>query len=139
MAVNGNTPLDQGAPFEYLGGIKPPAPVVPEIDQSVPPPDGWRKVLKEQGPKGFAKAVREHQKPLVMDTTWRDAHQSLLATRVRTSDLAAIAPATSRALSNAFSLEMWGGATFDVSMRFLKEDPWVRLRRLRKLVPNVPF
>lgn len=74
-----------------------------------------------------------------MDTTWRDAHQSLLATRVRTTDLAAIAPATARALSNAFSLEMWGGATFDVSMRFLKEDPWVRLRRLRKLVPNVPF
>lgn len=74
-----------------------------------------------------------------MDTTWRDAHQSLLATRVRTSDLAAIAPATSRALSNAFSLEMWGGATFDVSMRFLKEDPWKRLRTLRKLVPNIPF
>jgi len=139
MAVNGNTPLDQGAPFEYAGGLKPAAPVVPAIDESVPPPDGWRKVLKEQGPKGFAKAVREHQKPLAMDTTWRDAHQSLLATRVRTTDLAAIAPATARALSNAFSLEMWGGATFDVSMRFLKEDPWVRLRRLRKLVPNVPF
>ena len=74
-----------------------------------------------------------------MDTTWRDAHQSLLATRVRTSDLTAIAPATARALANAYSLEMWGGATFDVSMRFLKEDPWVRLRKLRKLVPNIPF
>lgn len=61
MAVNGNTPLDQGAPFPgYLGGVKPPAPVIPEIDESVPPPDGWRKVLKEKGPKGFAKAVREH-------------------------------------------------------------------------------
>jgi pyruvate carboxylase len=74
-----------------------------------------------------------------MDTTWRDAHQSLLATRVRTQDLLAIAPATARALPNAYSLEMWGGATFDVSMRFLKEDPWVRLRKLRKLVPNIPF
>ena len=114
-------------------------PVVPEIDESIPAPEGWRKVLKEHGPQGFAKAVRQHQKPLLMDTTWRDAHQSLLATRVRTSDLAAIAPATARAMSNAFSLEMWGGATFDVSMRFLKEDPWKRLRTLRKLVPNVPF
>jgi len=114
-------------------------PTIPVIDHSTPPPDGWRKILKEQGPKGFAKAVREHQKPLFMDTTWRDAHQSLLATRVRTSDLAAIAPATARALSNAYSLEMWGGATFDVSMRFFKEDPWVRLRRLRAEVPNIPF
>ena len=67
-----------------------------------------------------------------MDTTWRDAHQSLLATRVRTSDLAAIAPATARALSNAFSLEMWGGATFDVAMRFLHECPWERLEQLRE-------
>lgn len=114
-------------------------PIVPVIDSTIPPPEGWRKILKEKGPKGFAEAVRAHQKPLFMDTTWRDAHQSLLATRVRTSDLAAIAPATAVALSNAFSLEMWGGATFDVSMRFLKEDPWVRLRRLRKLVPNIPF
>jgi len=74
-----------------------------------------------------------------MDTTWRDAHQSLLATRVRTTDLEAIAPATARCLPNAFSLEMWGGATFDVSMRFLKEDPWTRLRKLRAEVPNIPF
>jgi pyruvate carboxylase len=140
MAVNGNTPLDpNGKPLEYPLGVKPPMPTIPVIDDSTPPPDGWRKILKEQGPKGFAKAVREHQKPLFMDTTWRDAHQSLLATRVRTSDLAAIAPATARALSNAYSLEMWGGATFDVSMRFLKEDPWVRLRRLRAEVPNIPF
>ena len=60
MAVNGNTPIDQGKPFEYLGGVKPPMPTVPHIDESIPPPDGWRKVLKEQGPQGFAKAVREH-------------------------------------------------------------------------------
>ena len=74
-----------------------------------------------------------------MDTTWRDAHQSLLATRVRTIDLVNIAPQTSHALANAYSLEMWGGATFDVAMRFLYEDPWDRLRKLRELVPNIPF
>ena len=140
MAVNGNTALNPTADkITYEGGIKPSIPVPPVVDLSVPPPNGWRQVLLEQGPKGFAKAVRNHEQPLVMDTTWRDAHQSLLATRVRTSELEAIAPATARCLPNAFSLEMWGGATFDVSMRFLKEDPWCRLRKLRAEVPNIPF
>jgi pyruvate carboxylase len=74
-----------------------------------------------------------------MDTTWRDAHQSLLATRVRTLDLLNIAKETSHAYSNLYSLECWGGATFDVAMRFLYEDPWDRLRKMRKLVPNIPF
>lgn len=74
-----------------------------------------------------------------MDTTWRDAHQSLLATRMRTVDMANIAKETSHALQNAYSLECWGGATFDVAMRFLYEDPWDRLRTLRKLVPNIPL
>lgn len=74
-----------------------------------------------------------------MDTTWRDAHQSLLATRVRTVDLLNIAKETSHALHNLYSLECWGGATFDVAMRFLYEDPWDRLRKMRKLVPNIPF
>jgi pyruvate carboxylase len=74
-----------------------------------------------------------------MDTTWRDAHQSLLATRVRTVDLLNIAKETSHALSNLYSLECWGGATFDVAMRFLYEDPWDRLRKMRKLIPNIPF
>ncbi|KAK4934111.1 hypothetical protein LTR28_010894, partial [Elasticomyces elasticus] len=74
-----------------------------------------------------------------MDTTWRDAHQSLLATRVRTVDLLNIAKETSHALSNAWALECWGGATFDVAMRFLYEDPWDRLKKMRKLVPNIPF
>ncbi|MCA9708645.1 MAG: pyruvate carboxylase subunit B, partial [Myxococcales bacterium] len=82
---------------------------------------------------------REHPGLLVTDTTWRDAHQSLLATRVRTRELAAIAPATAHALASAYSLEMWGGATFDVCLRFLRECPWDRLDRLRELVPNVPF
>merc|ERR1711881_541402 len=73
------------------------------------------------------------------DTTWRDAHQSLLATRVRTVDLLNIAKETSHAYSNLYSLECWGGATFDVAMRFLYEDPWDRLRKMRKFVPNIPF
>ncbi|CDH10124.1 Pyruvate carboxylase 2 [Zygosaccharomyces bailii ISA1307] len=106
---------------------------------STPPPSGWRQVLLEHGPDEFAKRVRKFNGCLIMDTTWRDAHQSLLATRVRTYDLAAIAPTTAHALAGVFSLECWGGATFDVAMRFLHEDPWERLRILRKLVPNIPF
>jgi len=74
-----------------------------------------------------------------MDTTWRDAHQSLFATRLRTIDMARIATTTSHVLKNAFALECWGGATFDVSMRFLWECPWQRLKVLRALVPNIPF
>ncbi|KAJ7814646.1 pyruvate carboxylase [Mycena leptocephala] len=89
--------------------------------------------------EAFAKAVREYPGTLIMDTTWRDAHQSLLATRLRTIDMVNIAKETSYALANAYSLECWGGATFDVAMRFLYEDPWERLRTLRKLVPNIPL
>ena len=110
-----------------------------EIDTSVPSTKGWRNIITEQGPEAFAKAVREHKGALIMDTTWRDAHQSLLATRVRTVDLLNIAKETSHALSNAWALECWGGATFDVAMRFLYEDPWDRLKKMRKLVPNIPF
>ncbi|KAG0365147.1 pyruvate carboxylase [Gamsiella multidivaricata] len=109
------------------------------VDVAVPPTTGWRKVFLEKGAEGFAKAVRAYPGVLITDTTWRDAHQSLLATRVRTIDLLNIAPTTAHALSNAYSLEMWGGATFDVAMRFLHEDPWDRLIQLRKLVPNIPF
>ncbi|ANZ75230.1 BA75_01882T0 [Komagataella pastoris] len=109
------------------------------IDVSIPPPDGWRQFLLEKGPEQFAQQVRAFPGCMIMDTTWRDAHQSLLATRVRTIDLLNIAPATSYALHHAFALECWGGATFDVSMRFLHEDPWQRLRKLRKAVPNIPF
>lgn len=100
---------------------------------------GMRHILLEQGPAGFAKAVRENKGLLVTDTTWRDAHQSLLATRMRTQELLSCADYTNVALANAFSLEMWGGATFDVAMRFLREDPWDRLETLREKVPDVPF
>lgn len=100
---------------------------------------GMRHILLEEGPAGYAKAVREHKGLLVTDTTWRDAHQSLLATRMRTQELLKCAEYTNEALSDAFSLEMWGGATFDVAMRFLHECPWDRLEKLREKVPDVPF
>ena len=111
----------------------------PELRPQAGAPQGWRRVLLEQGPQAFAAAVRAHAGLLLMDTTWRDAHQSLLATRVRTRELAAIAPATAHRLHGCYSLEMWGGATFDVALRFLRECPWDRLERLRALVPNIPF
>lgn len=122
-------------------------PTVPEIHDAKgevinvaqPPPKGWRDVLLAEGPEKFAQKVREFDGTLIMDTTWRDAHQSLLATRVRTHDLLAIAQTTAHGYAGAFALECWGGATFDVAMRFLHEDPWARLRKLRKLVPNIPF
>lgn len=107
--------------------------------ENTPVPRGWRQVLLEEGPDVFAKKVRSFKGTMLTDTTWRDAHQSLLATRVRTIDLLNIAPTTAHALNGLFSLECWGGATFDVCMRFLYEDPWARLRALRKLVPNIPF
>jgi len=111
----------------------------PPLDATLPCEHGWRNIIVEKGPEAFAKAVREYPGVLIMDTTWRDAHQSLLATRLRTIDMVNIAKETSHALANAYSLECWGGATFDVAMRFLYEDPWERLRTLRKLVPNIPL
>lgn len=123
-----------------------PIPQIPDADRSgkftdcsTPCQKGWRNILVEEGPAAFAKAVRDYKGCLIMDTTWRDAHQSLLATRLRTIDILNIAKETSHALQNAFALECWGGATFDVAMRFLHEDPWERLRKMRKLVPNIPF
>ncbi|XXQ36528.1 Pyruvate carboxylase [Plasmodiophora brassicae] len=119
-----------------------PAPL-PPLDLFTPTPDkrpsGFRDILLRHGPKAFAKAVREHEGLLIMDTTWRDAHQSLLATRVRTYDIKQIAKQTSFALAKAYSIECWGGATFDVALRFLHECPWERLETLRRRVPNIPF
>ncbi|XP_076098256.1 pyruvate carboxylase, mitochondrial-like isoform X1 [Mytilus galloprovincialis] len=121
-------------------------PTVPELPIDVEtgvhakaPPPGWRDILKQDGPTAFAKKVREHNGLLLMDTTFRDAHQSLLATRVRTYDLKKIAPYASHKFHNLYSMENWGGATYDVAMRFLHECPWERLQELRKRVPNVPF
>ncbi|KAL2064914.1 hypothetical protein VTL71DRAFT_4054 [Oculimacula yallundae] len=142
VAVNGSSIKGQIGEPKFKGDI-----IMPElftddgtkIDTSVPCQKGWRNILVEEGPEAFAKAVRKNKGCLLMDTTWRDAHQSLLATRVRTVDLLNIAKETSHAYSNLYSLECWGGATFDVAMRFLYEDPWDRLRKMRKLIPNIPF
>jgi pyruvate carboxylase len=110
-------------------------PTVPGID----PPKGTRHLLQKLGAKKFAAWAKKEKRLLITDTTLRDAHQSLMATRVRTYDLLATATAISQRVPNLFSLEMWGGATFDTSMRFLHEDPWQRLRALRERVPNICF
>ncbi len=115
-----------------------PAPV-PAVDRSQPIPPGTRDKLKELGPVKFAQWVREQKQLFITDTTFRDAHQSLLATRFRTHDLLQIADVYARTCPQLFSLEMWGGATFDTSMRFLKECPWDRLIDMRKQVPNILF
>ena len=109
----------------------------PQVDLTRPPPRGTKQILDERGPEGLARWMREQKGVLFTDTTMRDAHQSLLATRVRTHDLLKVAPATARLGAGLFSLECWGGATFDVSMRFLKEDPWARLHALRQAIPNI--
>jgi len=142
LAVNGSSIKGQVGDPKFKGKIVMPELLTKEgqkIDASEPCRHGWRNILQKEGPEAFAKAIRNYKGCLLMDTTWRDAHQSLLATRVRTIDLLNIAKETSYAYSNAYSLECWGGATFDVAMRFLYEDPWDRLRKMRKLVPNIPF
>lgn len=134
VMVNGpSTPLGtQKAPSEVM-------PTVPPVPTMQSPPAGFRDILVKEGPEAFAKKVREHKGLLLTDTTFRDAHQSLLATRVRTFDLKRIAPFLAHNFSPLYSTENWGGATFDVALRFLHECPWERLRELRQLVPNVPF
>jgi len=113
-----------------------PAPL-PQLDHSGPPPDGMRQKLQALGPQKFAAWVREQKPLLLTDTTMRDAHQSLLATRLRTYDMVAVAEHYARLCPELFSLEMWGGATFDTSMRFLNESPWERLAQIRERVPNI--
>ncbi|NVK35592.1 MAG: pyruvate carboxylase, partial [Rhodobacteraceae bacterium] len=100
-------------------------------------PAGTKQLLDELGPKGFADWMKSQKQALITDTTMRDGHQSLLATRMRTHDIAAIAEAYSTGLPNLFSLECWGGATFDVAMRFLTESPWERLHLVREKAPNI--
>jgi pyruvate carboxylase len=112
-----------------------PAPV-PNVPAGSPPP-GTAQILAEGGPGKVVEYVKRQHRPLLTDTTMRDAHQSLLATRVRTKDMAAIAHATAHLGHPLFSVETWGGATFDVAYRFLNEDPWQRLALLKQLIPNV--
>ncbi|MEJ8474865.1 pyruvate carboxylase [Roseibium algae] len=112
--------------------------MLPEIpDFGDKKPDGTRQLLDQLGPKGFSKWMKAETRALVTDTTMRDGHQSLLATRMRTNDIVRIADAYSTGMPNLFSLECWGGATFDVSMRFLTESPWERLRIIREKAPNI--
>ncbi len=124
-------------------GYKPAKPLVnaplPKWDPKATPPDGTKQLLTTLGPVKFAEWVGKQKRLLLTDTTFRDAHQSLLATRVRSFDMLAVADAVSRNASGLFSLEMWGGATFDTAMRFLRECPWERLRELRAHIPNICF
>ncbi|MCR3748251.1 pyruvate carboxylase [Lentzea californiensis] len=110
---------------------------LPVIDLNAEPLAGSKQKLVELGPEGFARWMRESKAVGVTDTTFRDAHQSLLATRVRTKDLLAVAPHVARMTPQLLSLECWGGATYDVALRFLAEDPWERLAALREAVPNI--
>ena len=110
---------------------------LPEIDLEAVPPRGSKHLLTEVGPEGFARWLRESRSVGVTDTTFRDAHQSLLATRVRTTGLLMVAPYIARMTPQLLSIECWGGATYDVALRFLKEDPWERLAALREAIPNI--
>ena len=133
VILNGNPEVkDKPIPKEIAGAVVPATP-------TGKPPAGTRQLLQRLGPKKFAVWARKEKRLLLTDTTFRDAHQSLMATRVRTFDLLATASAVAHRLSNLFSLEMWGGATFDTAMRFLHEDPWQRLRELRERIPNICF
>ena len=134
VIVNGN-PHAKGHTLE---NALTPAPTVPHR-QGVPPEAGTRQKLLDMGAEKFCQWVVNEKPLLLTDTTFRDAHQSLLATRVRTYDMLAVAAAVAHRTPNLFSMEMWGGATFDSAMRFLKEDPWERLHLLREQVPNICF
>ena len=123
-------------PHGELAVLEDPARKLPDVELA-DAPAGTRQQLAELGPEGFAAALRAQTAVAVTDTTFRDAHQSLLATRVRTRDLLAAGPAVSVLTPQLLSVEAWGGATYDVSLRFLGEDPWQRLAQLREALPNV--
>ena len=110
---------------------------LPKLDLAEAAPDGSRQRLQQLGPAGFAAALRAQTALAVTETTFRDAHQSLLATRVRTRDLVRVAPSVARLTPGLLSVEAWGGATYDVALRFLGEDPWERLHALRQALPNI--
>ncbi len=134
VIVNGNPHAKGYKPEKALIMARPVA-----FDHKLTPPPGTRDLLLKLGPTKFAEWTRKQKRLLVTDTTLRDAHQSLMATRVRSYDMLAVADALARRSSGLFSLELWGGATFDTAMRFLHEDPWDRLRQLRARIPNICF
>ncbi len=133
VILNGN-PEVKGK--QIPDGLEPAA--LPSVS-GIEPSAGSRQLLQKLGPKKFAAWARKEKRLLITDTTFRDAHQSLMATRVRTYDLLVTANAVAQRLPNLFSVEMWGGATFDTALRFLHEDPWQRLRQLRQRIPNICF
>lgn len=132
VTVNGNPDVkakDQNKVFEK--------PIIPHFDHNKDYTKGTKNLLTELGPDGFAKWLKAEHKIHYTDTTLRDGHQSLLATRMRTHDMLKISEAFARLHPQTFSMEVWGGATFDVCIRFLREDPWKRLQEIRKAVPNI--
>lgn len=133
LVVNGHPTIQKAQRPQSLQFVAPPLPRVP----AGPPPPGTATILAEGGPAAVVDYVKQRTRPLLCDTTMRDAHQSLLATRVRTRDMVAIAHATAHLGHRLFSFETWGGATFDVAYRFLDEDPWDRLAQLKRAMPNV--
>ncbi|BBX93480.1 pyruvate carboxylase [Mycolicibacterium boenickei] len=148
--LTAHTPADRGTKIlNYLADItvnKPngerpsavyPQDKLPPLDLSSVPPAGSKQRLVELGPEGFARWMRDSKALGVTDTTFRDAHQSLLATRLRSTGLLKVAPYVARTMPQLLSIECWGGATYDVALRFLKEDPWERLAALREAVPNI--
>jgi pyruvate carboxylase len=134
VTVNGNPQVKGRLPRTL-----PPAPALPALPATGTPPEGTRDLLRRLGPEGFARWTRAQKRLLITDTTFRDAHQSLLAARMRTYDMAAVAEAVAHHAPQLFSLECWGGATFDTAMRFQHEDPYERLANLRAKVPNICF
>ncbi|WAY21652.1 pyruvate carboxylase [Mycolicibacterium fortuitum] len=148
--LTAHTPADRGTKIlNYLADVtvnKPngerpsavyPQDKLPALDLSTVPPAGSKQRLVELGPEGFAAWMRDGKALGVTDTTFRDAHQSLLATRLRSTGLLKVAPYVARTMPQLLSIECWGGATYDVALRFLKEDPWERLAALREAVPNI--
>ncbi|ODR27690.1 pyruvate carboxylase [Mycolicibacterium porcinum] len=148
--LTAHTPADRGTKIlNYLADVtvnKPngerptgvyPQDKLPPLDLSTVPPAGSKQRLIELGPEGFAAWMRDSTALGVTDTTFRDAHQSLLATRLRSTGLLKVAPYVARMMPQLLSIECWGGATYDVALRFLKEDPWERLAALREAVPNI--
>ncbi len=132
VAVNGNPSVKKIDPTVEFR-----TPKIPEYDRLGDYPLGTKQVLTEKGPEGLVKWIKEQDQILFTDTTFRDAHQSLLATRVRSLDMLNVAEGFAKNHPNVFSMEMWGGATFDVCMRFLNENPWERLKKIREAVPNI--
>ena len=132
VAVNGNDDVKRIDPSKKFR-----TPIIPESDRLGEFPKGTKNILTELGPEGFSKWLKNENKIHFTDTTFRDAHQSLLATRMRTIDMLKTAEGFAKNHSNTFSMEVWGGATFDVCMRFLHEDPWQRLQLFRQAMPNI--